>query len=132
VTVEHRDVVSTEKEVTELETRAVITNTAVKYIILFRVAVLVQKTWKQHIIMGLLPRKLARVVRPLNYTPEFFGSYTGRDTFYPEGGAVTSSVHPTGCKGQFFETGHDFILQHLVKFIIHEISFYSTSHIQRY
>jgi hypothetical protein len=37
VTVEHRDVVSTEDEVTVLETRVVITNTPVKYIILFGV-----------------------------------------------------------------------------------------------
>jgi hypothetical protein len=87
VTVEHRVVVSTEDEVTVLETRAVITDTPVKCIILFGVAMLVHETWKQHITV--LPRKLARIIRLLNCTREFFGSYIVRDTCYPDVGSVT-------------------------------------------
>jgi hypothetical protein len=65
VTVEHRDVVSTEDKVTVPGTRAV------KYIILFGVATLLQKTWKQRIITGLL----ARVVKLLNCIRQFCVSY---------------------------------------------------------
>jgi hypothetical protein len=126
VTVEHRVVVSTEDEVTVLETRAVITNTPVKYIILFGVAMLVHKTWKQHIIMGLLPRKLARVIRLLNYNQDYFGSCIGGDICYADGGSVTFLSLSSGMQGQFFEIGHDSILRRLFKSVMHEIFFHST------
>lgn len=50
VTVEHRDVIPSRDEVTVLGECSVITNTPVKYIMLLRVVILLQKTWRYILI----------------------------------------------------------------------------------